>query len=66
MADNIDPSKNTTNHESEKNSDINIPIPESNNIIKKQKHPKNEATIIKMSQLILPTSTITTLQKGVH
>jgi len=37
MADNIDPSKNTTNHESEKNSDINIPIPESNNIIKKQK-----------------------------
>ena len=37
MADNIDPSKNTTNHESEKNSDINIPIPESDNIIKKQK-----------------------------
>ena len=36
MADNIDPSKNVTNHESEKTSDSNIPIVESDNLIPKQ------------------------------
>jgi hypothetical protein len=37
MADKIDPSKNPTHPESEKTSDINIPIAESDNSIKKQK-----------------------------